>query len=687
MTINKAIAPDQSSPLAGILERARRQQMPLGELVQIAENLSSGGLRALVVDLYRTWIAYNDANPLLHLACFNYSVAARQNGDIAGAIQALRHCLKLNPQFGPAHINLGRALEESGLAHEAVQQWRSFVDVSAEVTADRISHRLISLQQIGRVLEGAGALEEAEAALWHAIELQPDKVEAAQHWSSLRQRQCKWPVLTGSAHVSPRQLLDGMSSMALAAFTDDPLFLLARAYRYSKNVVGRIEAGSFPRPKPRRKSGTGQRLRVGYLSSDLREHAVGFALCEALELHDKGRIEVFAYYTGEPRTNDATHERIKTAVDCWRDIRAVGDAEAAAQIVADEIDILVDLNGYTKQARTRIFAYRPAPVIANFCGFPGSMGSPFHQYIIADGRIIPPGSEIYYSEKVLRLACYLPCDGKQVIPASPTRKDAGLPEDAFVYACLNGMQKITATCFTRWMAILSATPGSVLWLRPGNEGANQRLRAAAAQSGVAPERLIFAPSVSGHANHIARMGAADLFLDTFPYGAHATATDALTAGLPVLTVPGKSFATRVCASIVAAAGVPDLICSGPDEYIGRAIAFAHDRQRLAAVQESLQQRRASCTLHDTPAFVRRLEEQFWQMQGEAERGETPQPNLRNLDLYYEIGANFVLANVEFEDDHAYRQRYLEKLAEWNDYAPLERDGRLWGEPPVSAAER
>jgi predicted O-linked N-acetylglucosamine transferase (SPINDLY family) len=310
------------------------------------------------------------------------------------------------------------------------------------------------------------------------------------------------------------------------------------------------------------------------------------------------------------------------------------------------------------------------------------MGSPFHQYIIADGHIIPPNHDIYYSEKVLRLACYLTCDGKQPIPPTPSREEAGLPADAFVYACLHGIQKITAECFARWMAILSATPGSVLWLRTGNDGANQRLRAAAAQSGVAPERLIFAPGVSGHANHISRMGVADLFLDTFPYGAHATATDALTAGLPVLTVAGKSFATRVCASMVAAAGVPDLICTGPDEYIGRAIAFAHDRQRLAAIKAALQRQQTTCTLRDAPAFTRRLEELFWQMQGEAERGETPVPDLRNLDLYYEIGANFVLASTEFADDHAYRRRYIEKLVEWNDRAPIARDGRLWSKPPT-----
>ena len=680
MTINKAIASDPSSPLAGILDKARRQQLSLGELVQIAEQLNGAGLYAVVADLYKTWIAFNDGNPLLYLACFNHSVAAKQIGDAAGSIQALRHCLKLNPQFGPAHINLGRALEESGLAHEAIQQWRSFVDVSASITADKLNHRLICLQQMGRVLEGAGLLEEAEAALWQAIELQPDKLEAGQHWTSLRQRQCKWPVLVDTAHVSRRQMLDAMSSMALACFADDPLFQLAKAYRYSKSAVGRAEPGRIARQMPRQKTGTGHRLRVGYVSSDLREHAVGFALCEALELHDKSSVEVFAYYCGEPRKNDATHERLRKAVDCWRDIATLGDADAAAQIAADEIDILIDLNGYTKQARTRIFAYRPAPVIVNYCGFPGSTGSPFHQYLIADERIIPPGHEIYYSEKIMRLPCYLPCDRKQQIPPKPTRADAGLPEDAFVYACLNGMQKITASGFARFMTILSATPGSVLWLRTGHEGANQRLREMAAQSGVAPERLIFAPSIAGHGNHIARLGLADLFLDTFPYGAHATATDALTAGLPVLTFAGNSFATRVCASIVAAAGAPKLICSGPDDYTRRAIAFAQDRTALAAVRTSLQHQRDTCALYDTTAFVRRLEELLWHMQGEAERGETPVPDLRNLDTYYEIGADIVLEGIEFTNERDYRRRYLEKLVEWNDYAPLERDCRLWSKP-------
>jgi predicted O-linked N-acetylglucosamine transferase (SPINDLY family) len=672
MVTNNALAADTPSPLAALLDRARTQNLTLTDLFTVAESFNAAGHKAEAAELYKTWIAYNDANPLLHLAYFNYSVTLRQQGDISSS-------MKQNERFGHAHINLGRALEDSGLISQAVQQWRNYLEVTSDVTLERVSHRLMILQHIGRVLENASHLAEAETALWQAIELRPDKPEAGQHWTSLRQRQCKWPVLVTSDYVSFRQLLDTMSPLTLGCYADDPLFQLAKANRYNKHLVGRPDLTAFPRQAPRLKSGTGQRLRVGYVSSDLRDHAVGFALSEVLELHDKSSVEIFAYYCGERRQNDATQERMKNAVDCWRDIAGVGDVEAAAQITADQIDILVDVNGYTKHARTKIFSYRPAPVIVNFCGYPGSMGSPSHQYIIADEHIIPPENEIYYSEKVLRIACNQPIDRKRTIAERPTREQAGLPEDVFVYACFNGMQKITAACFSHWMAILTATPGSVLWLLGGDEEANQRLQQAATQSGVAPERLIFA-SKATNPNHLARIALADLFLDTFPYGAHSTAADAITMGLPILTIPGKSFASRFCASIVAAAGIPEMICAGPDEYISRAIAFAHDRASLAKIKDSLQSQRETSVLRDIPALARRLEYLFWQMQGEAERGETPVPDLRNLDVYYEIGAELLEKPNEFESNADYRRRYLEKIAKWDDYAPVPQDSRLWTKP-------
>ncbi|MFD1328430.1 O-linked N-acetylglucosamine transferase, SPINDLY family protein [Mycoplana ramosa] len=676
MTVSTPIVPDSNAALVSILVRARTQQLSLAELFQTAESMAATGQIAQAIEVYKTWIAFNDNHPLLHLAYFNYAVSLSTIGDMAGTLNALRTALKISPEFAPAHINLGRTLEDCGLIGQAVLQWRSYTDATANVTPDRINHRLLALQHIGRVLESAGKLEEAEAALWQAMELQPHRTEAAQHWIMLRMRQCKWPVVTPSSHITSRQFMDAMSSMSIACYADDPLFQLAKAHRYCTTAVGRPDTRSLVRKPVRQKSGTGQRLRVGYVSSDLRQHAVGFALSEVLELHDKASVEIFAYYCGIPAPLDSTQARIKQSVDHWRDISSLSDLEAAQQIVADEIDVLIDVNGYTKDARTKIFAHRPAPVIVNFCGYPGSMASPYHQYMIADDYIVPAENELYYTEKVLRIPCNQPVDRKRAVSARPTRASVGLPDDAFVFASFNGMQKISASCFARWMAILLATPGSVLWLLVGDDSVNERVKQMAQQAGVAPDRLIFAGKTP-NADHLARIGLADLFLDTFPYGAHSTAADAITQGLPVLTIPGKSFASRFCASIVSAAGIPELICDGPEDYVRKAIAFARNPASLAAVRTSLQAQRETCALRDTDRLVRRLEELYWQMQGEAERGETPVPDLRNLGVYYEIGAELAAAGIEFESEQAYRQRYLEQLKLLDEHAPLTPDARLW----------
>ncbi|MDR6755148.1 putative O-linked N-acetylglucosamine transferase (SPINDLY family) [Mycoplana sp. BE70] len=683
MNVKTALAPDPASPLVTVFQQARSQKLSLADLLQSTEALATAGLLAQAVELYKTWIAFNDSNPLLHMACFNYAVALRQTGDVVGAIHALQACLRRDPAFGPAYINLGRAFEDCGQIDQAVRQWLAFAEATSEITPEKLGHRLMALQHTGRVLENAGRLEEAETALWQAIELQPSKPEAAQHWLSTRQHQCKWPVLVASAHVTARQLIDAFSPLTLGCYADDPIFQLAKAYRYNKSLVGRPDISSVPRKSARRKSGTGQRLRVGYVSSDLRQHAVGFALSEVLELHDKNSVEVFAYNCGEPCVNDPTHDRIRNAVDCWRDIATITDVDAAKLISADEIDILIDVNGYTKHARTAIFAYRPAPVIVNFCGYPGSMASPYHQYLITDDHIIPAENETYYTEKVLRIACGQPIDRKREIAARPTRAEAGLPEGAFIYACFNGMQKITEECFARWLSILTATPDSVLWLLGENGSANKRLRQKAEEAGIAAERIIFAGKMP-NPKHLARIALADLFLDTHPYGAHSTAADAITMGLPVLTVAGKSFPARFCASIVAAAGIPDLICASPEEYVQRAIAFARDRKSLEAVRETLAQNRDTSVLRDMPALAHRLEELFWQMQGEAERGETPVPDLLNLDVYYEIGAELIQAHIAFEDREPYHHRYREKLAHWHEFSPLPRDTRLWPAPSADA---
>ena len=685
MSTSNNPAENATASLAPIIERARSRQLSVAELIQAAGGLKGAEAARLRVELYKNWVAFNTAHPHLHLAYFNYSVALRDMGDLAGAIVALRESARIDPNFGPARINLGRSLEDAGDLAQAVAQWRAFVDAPAEATAAQLGHKLMAMQHIGRVLEASEQFGGAEETLRRAVELRPDKTEAGQHWLSLRQRQCRWPVIQPLEHATRKQMLAAMSPISLAAFADDPMFQLAKAHKYNKVFAGRPETGPVGPRAPRKKVGTGKRLRIGYVSSDLREHAVGFALSEALELHDKSSVEVFAYYCGEPRSGDPTQERIKAAVDHWREVASLTDLQAAQRIALDEVDVVIDVNGYTKHARTKIFAYRPAPVIVNWCGYPGTMGSPYHQYLIADPYIIPPENEVFYSERVLRIACNQPIDRKRLIsPTKPSRAQVGLPDDAFVYASFNGMQKVTANAFSRWMSILREVPGSVLWLLTGDEETNQRLRSAAAAQGVEPERVIFAQKAA-NPHHLARISLADLFLDTTPYGAHSTAADALTMGLPILTIEGRSFASRFCGSVVSAAGLSDLICATPEDYVRRAIGFGRDRASLERRRDHLRLNRETSVLRDIPGLTRRLEELFWQMQGERERGETPAPDLTNLDVYYEIGAELDLENVELLDARSYRALYAEKLAEWNDYAVLAPDKRFW--PKESPGER
>lgn len=659
------------------ISRARSGEQTLAQLFGAAEKLSVANQGRLAAELYKNWIAFNCGHELVYMAYFNLAVVLRSLDDHAGAINALTECSRLKADFHQARINLGRIYEDSGHVDKALDHWTRALDGLSGVSAESLKLKLLTLQQTGRVLENAEKLEAAENILKQAIDLRPDRTDAIQHWISLRQRQCKWPVFAASEHVSNRQLVEGMSPMSLALHADDPLFQLAKAYRYNKNLVG----GHAPLSLSGGQAGccgkSSGRLRIGYVSSDLREHAVGFALVELFELHDKSKFEIFAYYFGDERPADETQARFRAAVDCWRDIKHQDDEAAATEIAEDGIDILVDLNGYTKNARTGIFARRPAPVIVNWCGYPGTMGSPDHQYLIADAHIIPPEHEIFYSEKVLRIPCNQPLDRKRKIDhGALTRADEGLPEQAFIYCCLNGMQKITPSVFSCWMRVLREVPEGVLWLLSGGDDVDDRLRRMAGEQGVEPTRMLFAKK-RPNALHLSRIALADLFLDTFPYGAHSTAADALTMGVPVLTRPGRSFASRFCASVVRAAGLDDLVCASLEDYVKQAITIGRSHEIAARYRETLRNGREKSVLRDMNGAARRLEHLFVEMRSARANNALPVPNLLNLDLYYEIGIELDLEQMNDVDDAAYLQAYREKLAELARRSPLVPDDRLW----------
>jgi predicted O-linked N-acetylglucosamine transferase (SPINDLY family) len=661
---------------------ARLKQLPIPDLFGAVAQLQAVGAKRLVADLYKIWVAYNTENPALYAAYFNYGIALSDLRDHAAAIDAFRHCMLLKPDFHPVYINLGRALEDSGQSGPAVAQWMQLSNRLAAVTGESVSHKVTALHQTARVLEGLNSDAAAEDALRQSLEINPAQVEAMQHYISLRQRQCKWPALQTSERISRKDLQTGISSLSLSNLADDPMFQLAKAYQYAKSTIGRPRPVALGVAANRRDQ---SRLRIGYVSSDLREHAVGFAMTDVMETHDRKHFEIFAYYCGINRT-DATQQRTIRAVDHWVDINALDDDQAAAKIAEHGIDILIDLNGYTKDARTKVFARRPAPIAVNWFGFPGTMGTPYHHYIVADPTIIPPHDEIYYSEKVLRLPCYQPNDRKRIVAERrPTRTEAGLPEDAFVYCSLNGMQKITPRVFERWMTILGRVPGSVLWLLSGTTAeANERLRQAAVERGVAGERLVFAEKMP-NPDHLARYPLADLFLDSMPYGAHTTAADSLWMNVPILTLPGRSFASRVCTSLIRAAGVGELECSSPEDYVARAVEYGQNRDKLAALKAKLAVGRDTCALFDTPKLVRHLEDLYRQMWSDFRNCALPEPDLRNLDIYHDIGVGLELEKMDTLSDDAYLALYRDKLADWDACYPVRPDGRLWLQTPPAAA--
>ena len=304
------------------------------------------------------------------------------------------------------------------------------------------------------------------------------------------------------------------------------------------------------------------------------------------------------------------------------------------------------------------------------------MGSPYHNYIIADDWIIPESHELYYSEKVLRLPCYQPSNRRRTVASpAPSRSEAGLPEDAMVYCCFNGAHKISRFTFDRWLLVLGRVPNSVLWLLGSGEASQERLRDYATQRGVARERIRFASKLA-NPFHLARYGLADLFLDTSPYGAHTTASDALWMGVPVLTLSGRSFASRVCGSLVRSAGLPDSVCESAEEYVERAVALGNDRGALGKLRERLRGARDSCQLFDMPLLVRRLEQLYIQMAKDLETEALPQPDLANLAEYLETGSEVHHEDLEVQTLKDYHAWWASMLARRHSTRPLARDRRL-----------
>jgi predicted O-linked N-acetylglucosamine transferase (SPINDLY family) len=357
----------------------------------------------------------------------------------------------------------------------------------------------------------------------------------------------------------------------------------------------------------------GERIRIGYYSADYHGHATAYLMAELFERHDRERFELLAFSYGSDERDDM-RRRLAAAFDQFLDVRTKSDIEVARLSREMGIDIAVDLKGFTQDARSGIFACRAAPIQVNYLGYPGTTGAPYMDYLIADQTLIPQPSRRQYSEAIVSLPHSYQANDRQrrIADKEFVRAELGLPSTGFVFCCFNSHHKITPDTFDGWMRILEQVPGSVLWLLVDNKTAAENLRREARLRNVDARRLIFAARMR-LPEHLARHRAADLFIDTLPYNAHTTASDALWAGLPVLTRMGESFAARVAASLLYAIGLPELVTTTQEQYESTAIQLAADPGRLAEIKDRLHRNRSKMPLFDTAQFTRHLEDAYMQM--------------------------------------------------------------------------
>jgi predicted O-linked N-acetylglucosamine transferase (SPINDLY family) len=385
-------------------------------------------------------------------------------------------------------------------------------------------------------------------------------------------------------------------------------------------------ANNFPAAKTPRWQGERyrhDRIRIAYLSADFRQHPLSFLTAGMFESHDKSRFEITAISFGVDDDSEI-RARVKASFERFVDARASSDAQIADLLKALEIDIAVDLMGFTTDSRTGIFARRPAPIQLHYMGYPGTMAARYIDYMVADRVVIPDHQQASYSEKLICLpnSYFVNDTGRQIADKMFSRAELGLPPSGFVFCCFNSNHKITPLVFDRWMRILKQVEGSVLWLLPGHATAADNLRKEARARGVDAERLIFAGRMSPP-DHLARHRAADLFLDTLPYNAHTTACDALWTGLPVLTCLGEAFVGRVAASLLHAVGLPELITTTLDEYQHLAVDLATTPDKLAAIRAKLANHRLTMPLFDTRLFTRHIEAAYAAMHARQQAGLAP----------------------------------------------------------------
>ena len=587
-----------------------------------------------------------EANPDDPLAWNNLANGLKQLGDFDAALQACDRTLALQPAHVPAWCNCGELLSRRGepaLALRAYEQalalapthLAALIGRATVLTAQaRPRDALVSAEQAVRLApEDYEALRCLGTALWQLRRF----VDAARYLEMARRIQPENRSLLGALMYAYMNSCDWHARQELQALVErylqqgewvaQPFVMIGctgSAALLRRCAELQMQATAPPQAPLALGAHPPGRLRIAYLSADFHTHATAYLMAELFELHDRSRFEVLALSFG-PDDSGPMRQRIAAAVDRFVRVNDMSDVQIAAMLVAQQVDIVVDLKGFTQDSRPGIFQYRPAPVVVNYLGFPGTMGAACYDYIIGDPVVTPFEHAELYSEKIVQLPhSYQANDRQRAIAAhTPLRPQHGLPDDGFVFACFNNNYKITPEVFGVWMRLLAQVDGSVLWLLADNDDAVANLRREAQARGIESRRLVFAPRAP-LPEHLARHRLADLFLDTLPCNAHTTASDALWAGLPVLTCLGTTFAGRVAASLLTAIGLPELITSSLDAYEALALQLASEPARLQAIRQKLQAQRDSAPLFDTPQFTAHLEKAYLQMVERDHQGLAPQ---------------------------------------------------------------
>ena len=540
--------------------------------------------------------------------------ALRYMNRLEDALAAYDMALQRKPDYAIALYNRGNVLRELKRLDEALASYDRALQFKP-ADANTLTNRGTTLVELKR-------MKEAAACFAKLLEVAPGYDYALGNFFYCQLSCCDWTQFAQTSDRLVRSVEAGeRASMPFAflAISDSPSANLRCASTFAHDKYPRVHPPLW----------TGQRyshdqIRVAYLSADFRDHAIAYLTAELFERHDTRRFDITAVSFG-PDGEDEMRVRLRRAFGRFLEVRTRSDREVA-QLMRDlEIDIAVDLTGYTADCRTGILAHRPAPIQVNYLGYPGTMGVDYIDYVLADAVVIPLGQQIHYTEKVVYLPdCYQANDSKRRIATrTPRRDEVGLPEEGFVFCCFNNNHKIAPYIFDIWMRLLDKVQGSVLWLFEGGPTVSDNLRQAAAQRGVAPERLVFAPRMPPD-RHLARHRLADLFLDTLPYNAHTTASDALWAGLPVLTCMGNAFAGRVAASLLHAVGMPEMITSSLAEYEALALKLASTPEMLAAIRAKLARDPAALPLFDADRFRRHIESAFTTMWERQQRGQLPE---------------------------------------------------------------